>query len=531
MRLAAIATAIIIAFMERFFDRLDALAGTNHEHRIALWLRRIAFVFLVLMFVSAPHSIAATQTAWITGMFLWLVSLLFKPRPRFKFTLLESALWAFFLWSVISSLFSHDPATSLDRLRGVAIFLIFYFVIYNLRNLRAVYFVAFTLIISCMVNVFWMPVQRVIGRGVELHGLRVDGPLAKARLWEGDAILEINGRKMHSPEDIVAAIEQNETSKIRAYRVEWDVPLEVKRADLLPGSSTIEKLGIDSWKKSRNWRSSGFYGHYTTYAEVLQLIASLALGLLVAGFFARRKREDLDEVSDSGKRGTFVFLMIALAGMSIALLMTVTRASQLAFLVSGFTIFLFGASRKWLLAGIAVGLPLALIGLFILQQSRGVGFFDPNDDSSLYRVTMWRDGIRIWTESPRHLIAGVGMDSVHKYWREWNMFDGGNMAMGHFHSAPIQLLVERGLPALLIWLTILGIYARTLWKALKTAVSWKSKGILLGCLGGTIGFFTSGLVHWNLGDQEVAMMFFILMGLGIKVSDEAELPADAGGSA
>ncbi len=91
--------------MKKFLDRLDALGGTEHENRLALWLRRFAFVFLALMFVSAPHSIAATQTAWITGMFLWLVSLLFKPRPRFKFTLLDGALWAFFLWSVISSFF------------------------------------------------------------------------------------------------------------------------------------------------------------------------------------------------------------------------------------------------------------------------------------------------------------------------------------------------------------------------------------------------------------------------------------------
>ena len=514
--------------MNKFLQTLDDLAGTDHENRIALWLRRVAFVFLVLMFVSAPHSIAATQTAWITGMFLWLVSLLFKPRPRFKFTLLDGALWAFFLWSVISSLFSYDPATSLDRLRGVAIFLIFYFVIYNLRNLRAVYFAAFALIISCMVNVLWMPVHRVIGRGVEIHDLRADGPLAKVHLLEGDAVLEINGKKIHSPEDMVAAIEQNETSRIRAYRVEWDVPAQIKRADLLPGSTAVERLGIGSWKKSRNWRSAGFYGHYTTYAEVLQLIVSLALGLLVAGFFAVRRRND--KPSEDRTRGMLAFLMIVLAGMGVALLMTVTRASQLAFLVSGFAIFLFGASRKWLFAGIAIGLPLVLVGLFILQQSRGVGFFDPNDNSSLYRVTMWRDGMRIWTESPRHLIVGVGMDSVHKMWREWNMFDGGNMAMGHFHSAPIQLLVERGLPALLIWLTILGIYTRTLWKALKIKTSWKSTGILLGCLGGTIGFFTSGLVHWNLGDQEVAMMFFILMGLGIKVSGEAEPPASAGGT-
>jgi hypothetical protein len=110
------------------------------------------------------------------------------------------------------------------------------------------------------------------------------------------------------------------------------------------------------------------------------------------------------------------------------------------------------------------------------------------------------------------------------------------------------------LPALALWLWILWLYARTLWRRLKIQdsrfkiqnskfeisnsgsaseisnsefqISDKElhsafriphsvieKGILLGCFGGLIGFFTSGLVHYNLGDQEVAMIFFLLMGL------------------
>ena len=36
----------------------------------------------------------------------------------------------------------------------------------------------------------------------------------------------------------------------------------------------------------------------------------------------------------------------------------------------------------------------------------------------------------------------------------------------------------------------------------------------MGCFGGMLGFAASGLVHYNLGDQEVAMIFFLLMGLG-----------------
>lgn len=208
--------------------------------------------------------------------------------------------------------------------------------------------------------------------------------------------------------------------------------------------------------------------------------------------------------------------------MSLALLMTVTRASQLAFIISAFFIVLAGGGRKGLLIAVAVGLPLILTGLFFLQQSRQIGFFDFTDESIKWRQTVWREGFDLWTENPRHFVLGVGMDSIKKYAKDWHLFDDGRLPMGHFHSTPLQLLVERGLPALIIWLIVLGIYARTLWKGLRSAASgdWRSRGILLGCLGGTIGFLTSSLVHYNLGDQEVAMVFFMLMGLAVYLSHQ-----------
>lgn len=511
--------------MQKFLERLDKIAGIETGNAMVSWLERGAFVFLILMLAAAPHSIAATQTAWIIGMLLWVARLAIRPRLRLKFGLLDAALWSFFGWSVISSVFSYEPPTSFDRLRGVALFLIVYFVLHNLRNMRAVYFAVAVLISSCMINVVWTPVQRLIGRGVAVYGVQPDSPLAKATIVDGDALFEVNGKKVRTPDEAFSALEQTETSNVKAYRADFEIAVPVQRSDLLPGITPEQRLGFTSWGRTHTWRSSGFYGHYTTYAEVLQMIASLVLGLLVAGFFSGRKFEHTDGRKDR-RRLVFVLLSGSLAGICLALLLTVTRASQLAFLVSGLVICLLGASRRWLMVALAAGIPVVLIGLFILQQSRDVGFFDRNDLSTQYRQMMWNDGVRLWSETPRHLIVGVGMDSIQKHWQEWNLFDKGWQPMGHFHSTPIQLLVERGLPALLLWLTVLGVYARTLWReinrtknpiATAAGSDWRPMGTLLGCFGGMIGFFTSGLVHYNLGDQEVAMVFFVLMGTGLAV--------------
>lgn len=110
----------------KIFKKIDGLNNLTTENSKVLWLERIVFIFLTIMILFAPHSIAVTQSAWLIGMLAWVVRLFFKPRTNFKITAIDYALWTFFLWSVVSSVFSYAPDISLDKLRGVSLFLIFY---------------------------------------------------------------------------------------------------------------------------------------------------------------------------------------------------------------------------------------------------------------------------------------------------------------------------------------------------------------------------------------------------------------------
>jgi O-antigen ligase len=201
--------------------------------------------------------------------------------------------------------------------------------------------------------------------------------------------------------------------------------------------------------------------------------------------------------------------------MCLALLMTVTRASQGAFAVSALLMVSLSANRKTVLAFLAILLPLAAIGVYILQQSRGVGFFDQNDTSITWRETVYGEGVKLLTDNPRNLLVGVGMDSIKRYWQDWNLFDNGKLPIGHFHSTYLQIAVERGIPALAAWLMFIWVYLKMLRKLLKSnqLSLWQDRGAILGILGGAIGFFISGMVHYNYGDQEVVMVFYFLMGI------------------
>jgi O-antigen ligase len=503
--------------MQKFFSWLDEIAGISPENKSAAWLERIIFICLILLALSAPHSIAASQISWLCGMLAWIIRLFIKPRPPFFKTPLNLAFLAFFLWSVISSIFSYAPDISLDKLRGVSLFLVFFFVVNNLRSKNATYCLAFALIISCLFNVGWTMFERVAGRGVEVSGITANSPLIKnpfierlaglpkARVRDGDTLLAIGKKKITSPEELVVEIESQGVVKIRTYHNEFYWNVEVRRDDLLPGENVLQKLGISSWKKNHNWRAQGFFGHFTTYAEVLQLISALLFGLLLASY------------TNSANRKTTILLAVALGAISLALLLTVTRASQGAFLASSFVVTLVGASRKIFLILLAIALPAALIGLYVLQKSRNVGFYDTQDASITWRQTVYREGVDLALNSPRHLLVGVGMDSIKRYAKDWRLFADGNLPMSHFHSTPLQLAVERGMPALLIWLWILWLYGSSIWRKLKAdeVLDWREKGILLGGLGSLVGFFVSGIVHYNLGDGEVAMVFYLLMGLSI----------------
>ncbi|HSQ23448.1 MAG TPA: hypothetical protein VLN44_03535, partial [Pyrinomonadaceae bacterium] len=316
---------------------------------LAIWLERAIVGAMFLFAVAAPNSIAATQTAWMLGMMFWLLRFLVWPRPKLYRTPVDYPMFAFFLLTALSSFLSYEPAVSIGKLRAASLFLIVYLFAENIRSQKILTTLTVILIAATMVNVVFTFGQLAIGRGVKVYGVAPNSPLRGARMVSrsknepvpiisGDTIEQVDGRPLRSIDELVTALNQSPDRaalKVQIYRVEWIGQLEVPRGVLLPGASAEERLGIQRWSYGRDRRATGFYNHWTTYAESLQLIGSLALGLFVA---LPRKR------SRNG-----LLMAIALAGICGALLLSVTRASWLSFLISALLIAALSLRRRALI--------------------------------------------------------------------------------------------------------------------------------------------------------------------------------------
>jgi O-antigen ligase len=487
------------------------------------WLERATIGCLFLFVAFSPHSIAITQTAWLLGLFFWVARFAFYPRPRLVRTPIDYPLLGFFIITGISSVFSYEPMISIGKLRAASLFTIVYLFAQNIPSRRIVRLLALTLVMSAAIGTLHTFGERIMGRGIKLWFGSQHSPLFDATwtsnrktiplpLQSGDTVLEVDGKPIRDLNELANALTASagsDKAKVKIYRAEWIATLEVPRGRLLPGSTPEQNVGVARWETGRDWRATGFYGLYVSYAEALQLIIALAVGMFVS---LPRKRSWLG-----------VSLLLMIAALTFALVLTFTRASWLAFAISTGAILLLSASRRAILMAAIIAVPLIMASLFVLQQKRNVGFLDRTDQSTTWRETVWREGYGLLVSKPRHLLIGIGMDSLKGHWREWGLFEGGRLPWGHMHSNPLQIALERGVPALILWLIFLGIYARMLWRLARNSTinDWVERGVILGALGGLCGFFVSGLVHYNWGDSEVIMIFYCIVGLNLSISKES----------
>ena len=461
--------------------------------------QRIAIAGLFIYVAFAPHSVAASAIGVAIAGVGWVIrsartGSLGLSRSKFDLVIVLSL-----LWTVASSILSAEPAISIAKLQSLWSVFLFYLTRAVITRRSALALVA-VLIVSGCVGTAYSAFDLLRGRGVVVESVAPQSPFQQVQVQTGDAIWRVAGRRVYSLAEIDEALRQAAVNTpLTVSIISQGEHVERSGLVLTPTQQQgVSPSGLTGSTRSHRFRASGWTRHYETFAEILQIIAQLALGLALA------------HLRNHGANKYFRIALAATAILTLGLLFTAMRTVMVAFAI-GACVVAWRSLRGVYKVVFTFALVFVLsFGAAVVWQTRARDALSLQDPSSTLRVQVARVGL---SRIPLHPVFGHGMDAMKRHWTEWG-FPGKDML--HLHSTPLQLAFDRGLPMLVLWLWLVILFWREIATSEKRAADFSDThvyGVLLGGLGGLTGFLASSLVNYNYGDGEVAMLFWWLMGV------------------
>ena len=461
--------------------------------------QRIALAGLLIYVAFAPHSVAASTIGVAIAGVGWILRSIARrsfglSRSKFDLVIVLSL-----GWTVVSSFLSEEPAISIAKVQASWSVFLFYLTRAVLTRRSALLLVA-VLILSASVGSVYSAYDLLRGRGVVVESIAPDSPFRQIPVQKGDTIWRVGKQRVYSLSDLEQALrEAPANAPLTVSLISQGEHVErpgVKLTETQQQSASPS--GLTGSERNHRFRASGWTRHYETFAELLQIIAQLALGFALA------------HLRNHGPNKYFRIALVAVVILTAGLVFTAMRTVIIAFVIGACLIAWRSLRGAYKIAFTFALFFVLAFGAVVVWQTRARDALLLDDPSSALRVQVARVG---WSRIPLHPIFGHGMDAMQRHWSEWG-FPGKDML--HLHSTPLQLAFDRGLPMLVLWIWLMVLFWKEISRTARIAADRSDThtyAILLGGLGALTGFLASSLVNYNYGDGEVAMLFWWLMGV------------------
>ncbi len=249
-------------------------------------------------------------------------------------------------------------------------------------------------------------------------------------------------------------------------------------------------------------RITGFMSLWMTFAGQLMIVLMVALAWLLLAPRGRRY-------------GRWLGPAAVLIGLGLVLALT---RGQWVGAAAGSVYLMWRWRPKSLFA-----LPLVALAAFLIAPSavreRAVSIVRPTSelDSNKHRIVVWRTGLEMVKSHPWF---GLGPGQVGRQFERYVPADIGRPLpwgwYGHLHNIYLQYAAERGIPALLFLLWLIG---KALWDFRRAAAkqppgTGEARALLEGAAAALLAVLVAGFFEYNLGDSEVLQMFLTVVALG-----------------
>ena len=208
----------------------------------------------------------------------------------------------------------------------------------------------------------------------------------------------------------------------------------------------------------------------------------------------------------SGKKsGIKVVCRVSLLLAAGAVLFTFSRACYFA-LVAAALVFCLGSGKRFVLLAPAGAAGLLLMPDAVVQRLLSLRLSDVSVNE---RARVLQAGIQAVA---RHPLAGVGAGVSNS----WDILRQEGINAPHMHNLYLQILVEGGVPALLLMLVVLAALLRIGVCLVKNGAESRSLGIAF--LAFFVAFLFLGLVEFPFLTPKLVGVFLLVLGLGDSAS-------------
>lgn len=234
-------------------------------------------------------------------------------------------------------------------------------------------------------------------------------------------------------------------------------------------------------------RPQGTLGHYMTYSGLLMLVIGVAVAKLLFG------RDDR------------VWPALVMPALVLAIALTSTRTAWVGVCAGAAVLLTLKDFRLLALLPVIGAITFAAAGPAITQ--RLMSTFDSKDPTRRDRLAMLREGEHMVRAHPW---VGVGPNMVEELYGQYRVPEAVQAVNPHLHNVPMQIAAERGLPALALWLSFVGLLGFDLAQALRTR---HERVLAATALAALVSMLAAGLFEYNFGDSEFLMLFLVLVTL------------------
>jgi O-antigen ligase len=259
------------------------------------------------------------------------------------------------------------------------------------------------------------------------------------------------------------------------------------------GADIAALYGLYQFVFTNASRAEGFFTHALTYGNTLSMIICMIMAILATRFY--RHRHELVFYAVSG--------MLTMA----ALFVSVARGPMLATLATLFIMLtIYKGVKGFLASSIILVLILGSIVAIPAVRTRYVEFVDnswKNEETAMgVRIPLWKASLEIIRDYP---YFGIG---ERNFRQTAKAYIGRSLhVMSHAHNAFLHFAVTHGLVAFSI---LVGLIVKLGYDTLPGAL--RREPTAFAAVSVLFVFLLEGMTENTIGDSEVAMLFYFLMG-------------------